>query len=185
WPLSGDRLAVMLIVSTLVCGCNLGFDTQPVGADTVLADADIEADTDTADSAEDIDANDDVPAAECDGACPGSQCCPASDGAHACTDLTSDTMNCGGCGFACGLGLECVQADCRCPAGSAECDDDPATVCETPVLDDPLNCGDCGVICSQDSTCAGGNCVCNTAGFVHCVDPIPECVEGTQLDQCG
>ncbi len=72
-----------------------------------------------------------------------------------CTDESSDTRNCGGCGSVCGSGQSCCGGNCS----------DPMT--------DPNNCGGCGTVCvvrNGTATCVGGTCAigsCNT-GYADC-----------------
>lgn len=46
----------------------------------------------------------------------------------------------------------------RCPAGFAECDNDPTTVCDTEVASDNGNCGGCGLRCPAALVCGAGRC---------------------------
>lgn len=80
-----------------------------------------------------------------------------------CVNLTEDANNCGRCGAVCASGQVCRFGSCQ-PQGSnctlprADCDGDPATVCEVDVSNDPLNCGTCGTICGTGEECSFGFC---------------------------
>ena len=72
-----------------------------------------------------------------------------------CTDVTSDSNNCGSCGVACGPGNMCSMSTCvlGCTA--------PLVSCKGVCVDtggDPANCGGCGVSCASSQTCNGGKC---------------------------
>jgi hypothetical protein len=93
--------------------------------------------------------------------------------------VNTDPTNCGACGHVCSVAhgsAACVSAVCQvasCNAGFADCDNNAATGCETPLAGDPNNCGACGHVCSAANgtpACAGGVCAvaaCN-AGFADC-----------------
>ena len=80
-----------------------------------------------------------------------------------CVDLSSDYLNCGGCGFACPsagpdvatiacIGGSCVQT--ACDPGYANCYG--GLEC-TDLSQDPDNCGACGNAC-QSGVCSSGSC---------------------------
>ena len=80
-----------------------------------------------------------------------------------------------------------------CPAGSGDCNGDPADGCETDVTTDVANCGWCGRACALPNAVAGcidGRCAianCN-AGFIDCDgDPANGCEAQPQTDpaNCG
>jgi hypothetical protein len=63
--------------------------------------------------------------------------------------------------------------DDECPAGTDECDANPATHCETNLLSDPNDCGACGVTCGTNNgtsvACVQGVCQETCAvGFANC-----------------
>jgi hypothetical protein len=58
------------------------------------------------------------------------------------TDFTSDRLNCGACGHACGAGQDCVDGSCICPPGTTRC----GNRC-VDVKVDARNCGACGNRC--------------------------------------
>ena len=55
----------------------------------------------------------------------------------------------------------CTAGRCRvtCIAGTAECDGDERTICETTTLADDAHCGACGHACGPAATCVSGRCV--------------------------
>ncbi len=69
----------------------------------------------------------------------------------ACTDLTSNSAHCGGCGRSCGLEQTCIDSACRCSAGRSLC----AGVC-VDTLSNPAHCGGCNAPCA--GVCSGGIC---------------------------
>jgi hypothetical protein len=89
-----------------------------------------------------------------------------------CSDLANDPDNCGGCGFACPMGLNCSHGVCsgtptNCGVGriGGFCDFDagPTFVCCpgvgcTNLATDEANCGNCGVECSAGMGCSLGEC---------------------------
>ena len=94
---------------------------------------------------------------------PASVCC-----AEGCVDLDSTDTNCGGCGYACGAGLSCVDGACialTCTAAlegqSCARAGGTGTCCGSVCVDrltDPTNCGSCGHYCSVGMSCKGGTC---------------------------
>ncbi|MBL8956687.1 MAG: hypothetical protein JNK82_38290 [Myxococcaceae bacterium] len=83
---------------------------------------------------------------------------------NGCSDFTSDSRNCGGCGQACLGSQVCTAGECKCRAGTTLCDGQ-CVVLEN----DPKNCGMCGQACDGgqvcfDTTC-GDHC---PAGAVRC-----------------
>jgi hypothetical protein len=80
----------------------------------------------------------------------GTACCNGT-----CTDLNSDTSNCGACGNVCAEPTPtCYQGTCiGCPTGLTWCN--PACV---DLSSDPFNCGTCYHQCAPNEVCAGGTC---------------------------
>jgi hypothetical protein len=68
-----------------------------------------------------------------------------------CKDLSSDQLNCGGCGIACGAGQSCQASQCQCTAGLLACNG----AC---ILPDANNCGGCGVKCTGAQVCSNNTC---------------------------
>ncbi|KAG0493990.1 hypothetical protein HPP92_004984 [Vanilla planifolia] len=66
---------------------------------------------------------------------PGPDCCKKT-----CANVTSDPLNCGGCGRKCRYGQTCCGGSC------------------VNVVDDPSNCGECGKRCRKGSFCRYGLC---------------------------
>jgi hypothetical protein len=80
-----------------------------------------------------------------------------------------------------------------CPAGFADCDGDPKTVCEAALSSDLANCGACGTAClagpNQEAVCEQAQCsvVC-AAGFADCnLEPDDGCEAALSSDKanCG
>ncbi|HWA71689.1 MAG TPA: hypothetical protein VG937_05135 [Polyangiaceae bacterium] len=99
---------------------------------------------------------------ETDSDCGGPSCDPCLPGRH------------------CLEARDCASGECRagvcsvvCAAGTAECDDDPSTECETNPKTDPLHCGECGHRCTLAhalSACSAGSCTVS-----ECVGPFADC----------
>jgi hypothetical protein len=89
-----------------------------------------------------------------------------------------------------GGGGEAGSGATECPAGYAECDDDPSTVCEQNI-GLITACGDCDTVCTTDNgtpTCEGGECVYACVdGFADCnVDGADGCEADLTSDEtCG
>jgi hypothetical protein len=112
--------------------------------------------------------------ATCIQGCSDSQACPTSwlCCSGECKNPLTDASHCGDCAAACETARECLNGLCgspRCEPGTAECDGDPETVCETDVRSDPANCGKCTVTCASEF-CSGGTCtsVDCPMGFADC-----------------
>ena len=77
-----------------------------------------------------------------------------------CTDLTSDSTNCGQCGVTCPRGQICSNGAC----GSVPVEECGAgfTNCNGACVDrqsDPANCGQCGVTCPRGQICLSSTCI--------------------------
>ena len=84
-----------------------------------------------------------------------------------CTNTSTDSANCGGCGKACPTGASCVSGACSCGAGKTACG---GSCVDT--SSDPANCGACGKVCSNHA-CTGGTCGCGAGvTFGAQVQPI-------------
>ena len=81
--------------------------------------------------------------------------CPAAYTycSYKCTDLQTDTWNCGSCGNHCPMSGLCTNGSCSCEKGKTPCDNE----C-TDLQTDTWNCGSCGHICSSDH-CTNGHCM--------------------------
>ena len=80
-----------------------------------------------------------------------------------CTDLRTDSTNCGGCGNRCGPSQTCRNGACGCPApGQTSCRDQCVLTAT-----DPNDCGGCGRACGGGQSCISGSCAC-PAGTVVC-----------------
>lgn len=75
-----------------------------------------------------------------------------------CTDLTSDSNNCGVCANTCGTGQACMNRVCLCTGGKTLCN---GTCVDT--TSDPTNCGFCSHNC-QSTSCTAGLCPTTTIG---------------------
>ncbi len=117
-----------------------------------------------------------------------------SDGCE--TNLSTDAMNCGGCGLECPAingAPSCVSGTCRveCKDNFDDCDSDATNGCETS-LNDVKNCGKCGNTCpdvdGQQAYCRNGECgstVCK-ANFGDCDgDSVCETDLSQDPDNCG
>jgi hypothetical protein len=94
---------------------------------------------------------------------PGFRDCDLNASTGCEVNINTDANNCGACGNACPFSTpvcdagQCVSAG-GCPPGTAECDNNPATVCETNTTSDVRNCGGCGLRCSPISVCTNSMC---------------------------
>jgi hypothetical protein len=85
-----------------------------------------------------------------------------------CTDIVTDSANCGGCGNNCNSAnipagvVRCAYGSCRydCMQGRGDCNSDTSDGCETNLNADPRNCGECGNACdiAGGQPCIGGRC---------------------------
>ncbi|MBI5534379.1 MAG: hypothetical protein HY898_16770 [Deltaproteobacteria bacterium] len=117
--------------------------------------------------------------------------------ANGCESNTNqDINNCGTCGNKCPTGCtpKCTMGTCgcsNCPAGSADCDNNPQNGCEINTTNDVNNCGGCGIKCSSSNgtpSCVNSTCqiVC-AAGWGNCDNNAANGCE-TQLNtlaNCG
>jgi hypothetical protein len=139
-----------------------------------------------------------VSSASSSGAGTGGSCTPSETlCSGSCTDLSTDPMNCGGCGLACAQSEVCGALGCTCELGFANCNGILADGCETSVGTDPTNCGDCGNVCQlphATANCMDETCViamCDVGGWVDCDgNPANGCEVNLQDDpencgQCG
>ena len=96
----------------------------------------------------------------------------------ACVDVTSDSLNCGECGFVCSEDTVCSDSECVCP--------DDFTLCGEICVDttsDAEFCGNCDTACREGRVCADSSCVCPGEFGVACDDV---CVDvSTDPSNCG
>ena len=102
-----------------------------------------------------------------------------------CTDITSDSNNCGGCGIKCGQQQKCSSEHC---INTNTCNS-PLTKCGTDctlLSQDPFNCGKCNNPCGEyGEGCQNSQCVCvpwaiSCSG--KCVDPS---TDSNNCNGCG
>jgi hypothetical protein len=106
----------------------------------------------------------------CDLPCPTEWICRSGLG-YACTDLSNDPKNCGGCGIDCGWD-DCRQGACHtvsCGGSTIECRAPTGWVCAN-LSNDEKNCGACNNPCGPGATCNGGTCEGGTTPTVSCVE---------------
>ncbi len=102
----------------------------------------------------------------------------AMDGCE--TNTGGDPNNCGACGKPCNLANAtpaCVAGSCAiamCKNGFSDCDNNPATGCETATASDPKNCGGCNINCGNVPNgvagCSNSMCV-----IQSCTAPFKDC----------
>lgn len=95
------------------------------------------------------------------------------------TNLSTDPMNCGGCGMECPAingTPKCTGSACDidCAPGFDNCDKLAGNGCESPVNDDVNNCGACDNVCpfDEDET---PNCVDGECGVTRCEEGLGDC----------
>jgi len=111
-----------------------------------------------------------------DGTClPGQQVCNG-----VCTDVSSDTNNCGACALVCDPGTSCVSGVCSCPSGLSSCNG----VC-VDLMNDVTNCGACLTACTGGEVCNLGACVC-LPGLAPCGGTCVDILsDGNNCGGCG
>lgn len=82
-----------------------------------------------------------------------------------CSDLKTDSENCGKCGVVCPGGQACVAGACTtsCPSGNALCGGDGGKAACVNTKSDNTNCGKCNAKCPSGQVCYAGGCS-NTCG---------------------
>jgi hypothetical protein len=101
----------------------------------------------------------------CTGDCTSGQtACPVAmvgcAGGYHCVNTTSDTMNCGACGHACGPALACRNGCCvpyDCPAPLEQCGCNETATCAD-LQNDSQHCGSCTNRCAAGQACVNGVC---------------------------
>jgi hypothetical protein len=103
--------------------------------------------------------------ASCGNECAAGQVCCAGN----CTDVGSDTKNCGDCGVSC-PNTACLGGQCTgtCVIPFENCDQNMVlNGCEADLRSDPKNCGGCATECPAGAECSSGVCQC-PAGYFDC-----------------
>ncbi len=112
-------------------------------------------------------------------------------------NLNTDPNHCGSCA-ACRLTnatASCTNGSCTiaaCQPNTADCDNNAANGCESPLQSDATHCGSCGNACNTTNgtaTCSAGNCGinCNT-GFANCDGNVSNGCEvdlSKSVNHCG
>ncbi|MBQ9396050.1 MAG: hypothetical protein IJU23_11150 [Proteobacteria bacterium] len=74
-----------------------------------------------------------------------------------CTNVFTDTQNCGDCGIVCNPGEICDGGSCKAP-GACNADQRECNGACKDVKTDPQNCGNCGITCGDTQICQNGSC---------------------------
>ena len=128
-----------------------------------------------------------APAGVARSSCGAGQALCTVGGVETCIDVSSDSANCGACGFACSpTDQACVAGACTCLNGLDAC----GASC-VDVHTDVANCGACGASCGLalfcvDSSCVdscpltdcGGSCVDTSTSLAHCGSCSNPCAPG-------
>ena len=80
-------------------------------------------------------------------------------------NLSSDSANCGSCGYQCEPNSLCSNSICNCVSNFKNCDNLLGNGCEVDITTDLFNCGDCDVSCDfpfANSICSSGKCFINS-----------------------
>lgn len=102
-----------------------------------------------------------------------------------CTDLTSDSLNCGACYSSCDAGT-CAASTCACTGGFMSCDSAAGGSYCTDIVTSVSDCGGCGVRCALNQECADGTCRCLTTGTTVCGGAcVDTAVDSTNCGVCG
>lgn len=80
-----------------------------------------------------------------------------------CTDLNTDSNNCGQCNIKCPSDAQCVAGTCTCGSQQVLCNG----VC-TAINTDPNHCGTCDTKCTTGQTCSLGLCTGCSSGLTLC-----------------
>src|SRR5262249_19624023 len=88
-----------------------------------------------------------------------------SSGAPYCANLSTDNVNCGICGNACGTGSVCSGGACTLTCGSlSKCTPSSASPYCANLSTDNANCGTCGNACGSGQSCMAGTCQTTCSG---------------------
>ncbi len=111
--------------------------------------------------------------------------CSGADGGSTCTEVQSDSANCGKCGNACAAGASCLGGTCQC-TGPVCPGPDGGLVCAD-FQTDPGNCGQCGYTCPQNEQCVAALCQCPSGNTIcQLADGGTLCTDlATDPNNCG